>query len=51
MRRADTSPSAQLGTYMRTAITILELTIGSFLLIGCLAVSMDGMATTLRLVL
>lgn len=35
---------------MRIALTALELTIGSVLLIGCLAVSMDGVATTLRLI-
>jgi len=36
---------------MRTALTILEVTIGSVLLIGCLAITMDGMATAIRLAL
>jgi hypothetical protein len=36
---------------MRTALTILEVTIGSVVLIGCLAITMDGMATVIRLTL
>lgn len=36
---------------MRTAITALELTIATVLLIGCIGISMDGMGTALRLIL
>jgi hypothetical protein len=36
---------------MRKAITALEFMIGSVLLIGCLAVAIDGAALTLRLVM
>lgn len=36
---------------MRKALTALELAIGSVLLIGCLAVTMDGAALTLRLIM
>jgi hypothetical protein len=36
---------------MRTALTVLEFTIGSALLIGLVAYSMDGIATILRLIL
>jgi hypothetical protein len=36
---------------MRKALTALELTIGSVLVIGCLAVAIDGAALTLRLVM
>jgi hypothetical protein len=32
---------------MRFALTALELTIGSFLLVGCIAIAMDGMAISL----
>jgi len=36
---------------MRKAITALELLIGSVLLVGCLVISMDGVATSLQLIL
>jgi hypothetical protein len=36
---------------MRTALTVLEVTIGSVVLIGCLAITMDGMAMAIRLAL
>jgi hypothetical protein len=36
---------------MRTALTILEVTIGTIVLVGSIAITMDGMATTLRLAL
>jgi hypothetical protein len=34
---------------MRTALTILEVVIGTIVLIGSIAITMDGLATSLRL--
>jgi hypothetical protein len=36
---------------MRTALTVLEITIGSALLIGLIAYSMEGIGTIVRLIL
>lgn len=49
MQRADALVSAQLGNIMRTALTILEAVIGTLVLIGSIAITMDGLATTFRL--
>jgi hypothetical protein len=36
---------------MRTALTILEFAIGTIVLVGSIAIIMDGMATAFRLAL
>jgi hypothetical protein len=36
---------------MRTALTILEVTIATIVLVGSIAITMDGLATTLRFAL
>lgn len=49
--RADKHSSAQLGTYMRKAITLLELAIGSALAIAVVAYMGQGAILMTELVL